>query len=141
MKFQTAMIFSMVVLASFAACESGPFKEEVSFQTVEDARSQAKSNATQNATLYRSANKLSAYDIYARGDSTISNKCPNGDGWASIDLRETNGSGAIKLKCSTVSVALGCLTEDDFKSKSYAQEDGQCAPLNRVPHPLPKLSQ
>lgn len=114
-------------------------KNEVSFATVEDARAQAKANGVENAQQYRADNKLAGYDIYARGDSTISNLCPNGDGWASIDLK---GSDAVlKLKCSTVSFSLGCMTDEDFKNKAYAKEDGQCQPLNKVPHPLPKLHQ
>lgn len=116
-------------------------KPDASFETTEDARRQAKENGIQNAQLYRSQNKLSDYDIYGRGDSTITNSCPNGDGWASNDLSQKDTGKVIRLKCSTVSVALGCMTEDDFKSKPYAQEEGKCAPLVRVPHPLPKLSQ
>ena len=115
--------------------------KDVSFETTEDARRQAKENAIQNAQIYRSQNKLADYDIYGRGDSTISNSCPNGDGWASNDLVQKETGKKISLKCSTVSVSLGCMTDDDFKSKAYAQEEGKCAPLTRVPHPLPKLSQ
>ena len=114
-------------------------KETVSFSTVEDARGQAKENATKNGQIYRSDNKLPDCEIYARGDSTISNTCPNGDGWASIDLRCADGK-KVKLKCSTVSVALGCMTDEDFKTKVYAQDEGNCQPLEKVPHPLPKLT-
>lgn len=47
-----------------------------------------------------------------------------------------------------VGVGLGACSKDevsfqtldaDFKSSPYANEDGSCAPLNRVPHPLPKI--
>jgi hypothetical protein len=114
--------------------------KEYSFQTVEDARAQAKENAVQNAQTYRAENSLADLSIYARGDSTIAPDCPNGDGWASIDLRTADGKPQLKLKCSTVSFALGCMTETDFKSKAYANEDGRCQPLNKVPHPLPKLA-
>lgn len=107
------------------------------FATVEDARAQAKENGVQNAQMYRAENKLADYNIFARGDSTIMPDCPNGDGWASIDLR---GPSTIRLKCSTVSVALGCMPDEDFKTKPYAQEEGRCQPLNKVPHPLPKLA-
>ena len=125
----------MILVLMTSACAGKVY----SFDTVEDARRQAKDNATQNAQIYRSDNKMPDCDIYARGDSTISNECPNGDGWASIDLR-CPGKGQMKIKCSTVSVALGCMTDDDFKSKVYAQEEGKCQPLEKVPHPLPKLS-
>ena len=129
--------FSMFLLTALLLSACGP--KEVSFDTVEDARGQAKANGIQNATLYRQENNLPDCQIYPRGDSTISNVCPNGDGWASNELRCGNGQ-TLKLKCSTVSVALGCMTESDFKTKSYAADDGQCQPLNKVPFPLPKLS-
>ena len=110
--------------------------EEVSFQTAEDARAQARENAQHNALAYRAQNPVyKDHDIYMRGDSTISVKCPQGDGWASVDLRL--GQKTVKLKCSTVSGAIGCMTSSDFKTKVYAQEDGKCS--KEIPHPLPKL--
>jgi hypothetical protein len=110
--------------------------KEYSFATVEDARAQAKENGVLNAQQYRAENKLAEHTIYARGDSTIAPECPNGDGWASMDLK---GPSTIKLKCSTVSGALGCMTDEDFKTKPFASEEGKCAPLTKVPHPLPKI--
>ena len=113
-------------------------KEKASFETVEQARMQARENAEYIAQNYRAKNPVFAdLDIYSRGDSTINAKCPQGDGWASIDLRDKNGMTKEKLKCSTVSISIGCLTEKDFKSKSYATEDGKCNP--EIPHPLPKI--
>lgn len=53
------------------------------FGTVEDARAQAKENAVENAQVLAAAE----WPVAPRGDSTISSKCPHGDGWASIDLR------------------------------------------------------
>ena len=46
----------------------------------------------------------------------------------------------VKAKCSTVSGNTGCLEDADFKTKNFASEDGVCAPLNRVPYPLPKIA-
>lgn len=128
--------FVLLALALAAGCS-----KDVSFDTAEDARRQAKENALQNAQQYRSENKLADYEIYSRGDSSITNSCPQGDGWASNELRRKPDNSSIKLKCSTTSVSLGCMTEDDFKSKAYAQEDGSCAPITRVPFPIRKLSQ
>lgn len=125
-----------VVVATVMTVACG--SKEYSFDTVEDARRQAKDNGIQNAQKFRADNKLPDCEIYPRGDSTITNTCPNGDGWASNELRCPNKT--IKLKCSTVSDALGCMTEEDFKSRAYAEEDGKCQPLTKVPHPLPKLA-
>lgn len=125
----------MIAALLLSACG----KDEASFSTVEDARAQAKENGVLNAQAYRSENKLPDCDIYPRGDSTIAPDCPNGDGWASNELRCPNAK-TVKLKCSTVSFSLGCMTDEDFKSKIYAQDDGKCQPRNKVPHPLPKLA-
>ena len=132
------VVFTLIALLGCGGC-SGPKQEEVSFSTVEDARAQAKANATQNAVAYRQSTGQAECQIYARGDSTITNECPNGDGWASMDLICPDGT--KKIKCSTVSLALNCLEENDFKGKPYAQDEGHCQPLNKVPHPLPKLTQ
>lgn len=126
----------ILFLLFFVACTPAP---KHNFQVVEDARLQAKENALMLAKQYRADNKMADWDIYARGDSTISSSCPQGDGWASMELRDTNSYGEIiKLKCSTVSLGIGCMTSEDFKNKVYANQEGKCNP--DVPHPLPKIA-
>jgi hypothetical protein len=131
-------ILVLALIASLAACS----RNEVSFDTLESARKQARENAEFNARKWRADTKLYANDIFIpRGDSTQSPSCPQGDGWASIDVaKPDDGQTVAKLKCSTVSDSVGCRIDNDFKSSPYANEDGSCAPLNRVPHPLPKIA-
>lgn len=124
-------ILSAVLLSGLAV---GCSKKEASWDTQESARKQAIENATFNAQKYR-RQYAADYRLIARGDSTISKTCPQGDGWASMDL-EKDGQ-KIKLKCSTVSESIGCMTSADFKQKAYAQEDGHCN--KNIPHPLPKI--
>lgn len=115
--------------------------KEVPFDTLETARKQAKENAEYNARKWRADTKTYAdSNIIARGDSTQSPACPQGDGWASMDIVDANGQMKVKLKCSSVSDSVGCLEEKDFKTKSYANEDGQCQPTAKVPHPIPKIA-
>lgn len=66
--------------------------------------------------------------ILARGDSSQQIDCPQGDGWASVDLIDPNTKQPVqKLKCSTVSVNIGCIKEDDFKSRPvYASQENKC---------------
>lgn len=65
---------------------------------------------------------------------------PQGDGWSSVKLvNPDNPNTKIGLKCSTVSNAVGCLADNDFKSKAYAGDDGSCQPTDKVPFPLPTL--
>lgn len=113
-------------------------QQKVSFDTVEDGRRQARENAEIVAKSWRSQNLAYAdTNIYMRGDSTVSPECPQGDGWASVDIQDKDGKVLLKLKCSTVSLSIDCLEDKDFKSKSYAAEEGRC---NRdLPFPLPKL--
>lgn len=115
--------------------------KDVSFDTLESARKQAKENAEFNGRKWRAETKIFAdSNMISRGDSTQAPDCPQGDGWASIDIVNGNGQTQAKLKCSTVSDSVGCLEDKDFKTKSYANEDGHCAPLNKVPFPLPKIA-
>lgn len=123
-------LFMLAFLGS-CTCEG----QKASWETQEDARRQAIENSTFVAQRWRTANASNAR-LIARGDSTINAKCPQGDGWATIDLENDNGA-VIKLKCSTVSETMGCLTEDDFKTKTYAQQEGRCN--DEIPFPLPKI--
>lgn len=115
--------------------------KDVSFDTLETARKQAKENAEFNAKAWRSTNKaLAERQLIGRGDSTQTPECPQGDGWASMDLVDANNPAIkTKLKCSTVSDSVGCREELDFKLSPYANEDGSCQTTTKVPHPLPKI--
>lgn len=112
--------------------------DEVSWNTQEQQRAVALENSTYNAKFFRSKNKqYSGFNIMNRGDSTISSKCANGDGWSSVDLVSSDQKRSVKLKCSTASPTIGCLTSGDFSTRSYANQDGTC---NRdLPVPMPKI--
>lgn len=116
-----------------------PRMMEVSFAVLEEARATARRNAEISAERWR-MQLYRDFDIVSRGDSTQSPECPQGDGWATIDLVSPDKSKVVQLKCSTVSASIGCLKADDFKTKAYANEDGTCQPTRRVPYPLPRFS-
>jgi hypothetical protein len=129
------------VLAAVALTACNDVKQEVSFASLEEAKGTARENAMFNAQMYRQSNILyKGWDIIGRGDSTQSNACPQGDGWATMELVNPEKTRLVKAKCSTVSGNTGCLDDADFKTKPFASEDGVCAPLNRVPYPLPKIA-
>jgi hypothetical protein len=136
---KTLFIATVVaVTALLTACKE---KQEVSFASLEEAKGTARDNAMFNAQMYRQSNILyKGWDIIGRGDSTQSNSCPQGDGWATIEFVNQEKTRMIKAKCSTVSGNTGCLDDADFKTKPFASEDGVCAPTNRVPYPLPKIA-
>lgn len=132
------ILFILAVLA-LSGCGEKP---KSSWGEIEAARQQAIENSEFNAKSFRNA-----YDpnmtIMSRGDSSISPSCPQGDGWATVDLVPADGTQGKKqvIKCSTVSHVIGsqgCMTEDDFKKRAdYANQDGHCNP--DIPYPLPKL--
>lgn len=137
---KTLFALALPGLAILAACSSKP--DPVDFKTLEDARAQARSNGEFNAQLYRAENpRFTDHKIVAHGDSTQSNECPQGDGWATNTIMKVDGKSVEKftIKCSTVSQALGCYLDTDFIKKPFAGEEGHCQPINRVPFPLPKL--
>ena len=126
-----------IVLAALVGCS-----KDVSFDTLETARKQAKENAEFNAKTWRAQTPAYAQlNLISRGDSSQTPECPQGDGWASIDLVDPNSpSRKVQLKCSTVSDSVGCRESNDFKASPYANEDGRCQPVTKVPHPLPKIA-
>jgi hypothetical protein len=133
---------TLTIAALCALALVGCGKNEVSFSTLEDARVTAKSNAEYNAQAFRASNATFAnYAIEMQGDSTQTPSCPQGDGWASGKLVDkAEPSRRVPVKCSTVSGAVGCMTQADFEKKPFASDDGHCQPTTKVPHPLPKVS-
>lgn len=138
-----ASLTMMTLVVGLSLLVSGCGNPEVGFDTLETAHKQAKENAGYNAKAWRAnAPGMGGVGIIENGDSTQTPDCPQGDGWASIELvNPTTAAKVGKLKCSTVSSAVGCMTSDDFQTKSYASDDGRCQPLTKVPHPLPKIAQ
>jgi hypothetical protein len=120
-----------------AACGN----ESVSFNTVEEARGTARENSLFNAQAFRQQSPdFVGWDIQSRGDSSQTNECPQGDGWATLTLISPDKSRRIDVKCSTVSPNIQCLPASEFKTKPFATEDGICADVARVPFPLPKIA-
>jgi hypothetical protein len=136
MKFSTVILTAAAAII-LAACG----KQEVSFNSLEEAKGTARENAMFNAQRYRQENVLyKGWDIIGRGDSTQDNACPQGDGWATMEFVNPEKSKLIKVKCSTVSGNTGCLEDADFKSKPFAADDGHCQATTKVPYPLPKIA-
>lgn len=131
------LLLTLLTCALLTACG-----KDVSFDTLETARKQAKENAEFNAKTWRAQTKAyGELSIIGRGDSSQVPDCPQGDGWASLDLvNPNNPAQKINLKCSTVSDSVGCREANDFKTSPYANEDGRCQAVTKVPHPLPKIA-
>jgi hypothetical protein len=135
------ILIASAVIAATMLTACGKDSQEVSFASLEEAKGTARENAMFNAQMYRQSNILyKGWDLIGRGDSTQSNSCPQGDGWATMEFVNPEKNRIVKAKCSTVSGNTGCLEDADFKTKHFAAEDGVCAPLNRVPYPLPKIA-
>jgi hypothetical protein len=134
-----ALVSLVIAAGLLSACVEQP--KEISFASLEEAKGTARENAMFNAQMYRTSNILyKGWDIVGRGDSSQTNICPQGDGWATMEFVNPAKTSVVKVKCSTVSGNTGCLEDADFKTKAFASEDGSCAPLNRVPYPLPKIA-
>lgn len=115
--------------------------DKVSFDTLETQRAIANDNSRYNAQKWRAENGFEVLNILARGDSTQQANCPQGDGWASVDLINTKTKAPeVKLKCSTVSGEVGCVKEDDFKGRAVlAKQENSCNP--DIPKTLKKIEQ
>ena len=128
-----SMLFLTLVL-------QGCGDDKVSWETQESNRATARKNSDYNASVFRSKNSMfSSWDIFNDGDSSINEKCSNGDGWSSLTLTDpSDPRKSQKIKCSTISKDKGCLKEQVFRTKKYAQQDGHCAG-DSIPKILPKI--
>ena len=133
-------IISLVAISLITACGSptpsaAPAELDMAMKTARD-------NALYNAKLWRSSNAIySGYDIMARGDSSQTPDCPQGDGWATMELVDLKSNAKITIKCSTWSSGKGCIDGDHFKSSPDAMADKMCQPTSVVPYPLPTIAQ
>lgn len=117
-----------VITVTGIATLTGCGEDKVSFETLETQRSVANENSRYNAQKWRADNGFETLNILSRGDSTQQTNCPQGDGWASVDLIDKVSKGVVvKLKCSTVSANVNCLKEDDFKGRSVlSTQENRC---------------
>ena len=130
-------IFTIAVAAALVACGD----KQVSFDTLETQRSIANDNSRYNAQKWRAENGHEALNILGRGDSTQQAACPQGDGWASVDLIHAKTKAVEeKLKCSTLSGNLGCYKDADFKARAVlAKQENTCN--DQIPKTLKKIEQ
>lgn len=115
--------------------------KKVSFDTLELQRAVANDNSQFNAQKWRAENGYEKLNILARGDSSQQANCPQGDGWATVDLIDPlTKQPQLRLKCSTVSANLGCWKEEDFKARSVlSSQENSCN--TTLPENLKKIEQ
>lgn len=136
MKYLTLTVCAFAVLT---ACSG---KQNVSVATLEEQKQIARENAIFNAQAFRAEDpRYINFKIVPNGDSSQLPDCPQGDGWSTLTLVNMDNNKSVKIKCSTYSKATSCLTDEEFKSKSYANDDGHCQGVEKVPYPLPKIAQ
>ena len=125
----------VILLALLASACS---QDKVSFDSLESARKQANENSEFNAQVFRTQHpEFQQSSILVAADSSQIDTCPQGDGWATLTLLAPDKITKTALKCSTASSGLGCLTDADFKTKAYAQQDGSCD--SSLPFPVNKI--
>lgn len=107
-------------------------------ELLEQQRSTALSNASKNASAYFAANPRfdETWRKMPHTDDQITPACPQGSGWAWINIMKVEGKEVTKktIWCSTSSESLGCYIEADFKKGPHAAEADGCNAT--IPHPL-----
>jgi hypothetical protein len=131
-------MLAMVGVVSVLMVACGEDTPKVSVQQLDDSMGIVRDNLLFNAQLYKMTDpRLEGFKAVPNGDSTMSNKCPQGDGWGTITMVNTDTGKQTKLKCSTYSKNVSCQLEKEFK---YVSDEGHCASLDKVPYPIPKIA-
>lgn len=113
--------------------------DNASYHNQELQRGIAIDNSLFNAKNYRQNHKrLTGTTAVAQVDDEITKNCENGDGWAGVNLLNSNGDNLITLVCSTFSSTLGCYKYEDFLKSNFVNQDGACN--TDLPVPLERLS-
>lgn len=128
---------TLLAALTLAACGN----DDVSFDALEVERTTANANSHYTAVKWRGDNGFGELNILGRGDSTQQANCPQGDGWASVDLIDAKTKQVqVSLKCSTVSAAVGCYLAQDFKARpALASQENSCN--KTLPAHLKKIEQ
>lgn len=137
-RFIYCVLFIIAVVVTVGLVQGCGGKEETP-AALETARETASANAKFNAQRWRGENGYETTTILGRGDSTQQPKCPQGDGWASVDLLDPKTKAVvIELKCSTYSPSVGCSKKMDFMARpQLATQENTCS--NQVPYPIKKI--
>ncbi len=109
--------------------------DNVPVDVVDQNQTISRDNAQLNAKRFVAQQFPKATQTIVDSDSTISKDCRYGDGWASGKVIQ-DGRMIAKIKCQTNGSGKGlegCLVEDEYKTKPYANEDGSCQNLPELP--------
>ncbi len=105
---------------------------------LETQRSTALENASKNAATYFASNPRfdASWSKIPHTDDQITPACPQGSGWAWINIMKVEGKDVEKktIWCSTSSRSLGCYIDADFKKGPNAAQAGSCNA--DLPYPL-----
>lgn len=97
---------------------------------LETQRSTALENASKNAATYFQMNPRfdNTWSRIPHTDDQITAACPQGSGWAWVNIMKVEGKDVQKNKiwCSTSSRSLGCYIDADFTKGPHAAEAQGC---------------
>ena len=97
---------------------------------LETQRSTALENATKNAATYFQLNPRfdNTWSRIPHTDDQITAACPQGSGWAWVNIMKVEGKTVEKNKiwCSTSSRSLGCYIDADFTKGPHGSEAQGC---------------
>lgn len=97
---------------------------------LETQRSVALENASKNAATYFQMNPRfdNTWSRIPHTDDQITEACPQGSGWAWVNIMKVTGKEVEKNKiwCSTSSQSLGCYIDADFQKGPHARTAAGC---------------
>jgi hypothetical protein len=136
LNYVVALLGTLILLAGCGKAKEEPVPTAVVDQNMVTTRLNAQKNANSYfPVLYPSGTvdtKLGTPTrILMQSDSTVSQACRFGDGWASGEVQFDTGK-TLKVKCQTNGTGKGingCMTAAEFETKTYKGEEGTCQNL------------
>ena len=117
-----SILMAVFLLVGLTACS--PSTEEIDkFQVI------AQANAEHNLSNFVADLNFKVKDYKIQTDNDIDASCPSGDGWATGLVEPLDGSDAREVKCQTTGSGKGlkgCLWTEDYNTKSYEADVGDC---------------
>jgi len=127
------LVLALAVVFANAALQLNSFAAPPAPYVLENARTQARTNAALSALDFIDKNEpYRGWSLNIMDDVSQGPKCLQGSGWVKVELWAPGNSNNIQLICSTYSSGFGCFSEVELKNQGLRPEERTCVSAEKL---------